>query len=243
MTILSGELDRQYMVADYCPHHESDSRFECIWRGWLEPHWQEVAISQKRTWQHAYLELRALRCLFCSEIVVATYSYPEVDGTTLAAIAEMLGGRGVPTASKMIYPNVSTPKLPSEVPRVVASLWEEAALCASVGALRGAAGCLRGAVELIAKDQGITSGRIIEKIDALGQQLGLAQDLIDALHDTRLTGNWSLHDGVEFTRDEIDDLSGLVMEVVEIVYVQPARRAAMAANRAARRGGQTPPAS
>jgi hypothetical protein len=58
------------------------------------------------------------------------------------------------------------------------------------------------------------------------------------MHDTRLTANWSVHDGVSFSPEEVADLSELVREAAEILYVQPARRAALAAARAARRGGR-----
>ena len=67
----------------------------------------------------------------------------------------------------------------------------------------------------------------------------LNPDLVTALHDTRLTANWSMHDGVSFSADEVADLSELVREVVEILYVQPAARSALAVARAARRGGES----
>ena len=68
--------------------------------------------------------------------------------------------------------------------------------------------------------------------------MSLEPDLVDGLHDTRLTGNWSVHDGVAFSDDEISDLSELVKDAVEILYVQPAKRKAMAAARITRRGGK-----
>ena len=108
------------------------------------------------------------------------------------------------------------------------------------GRSRGAAGCLRAAVEQIAKERGAKGKDIQTRIDELGRITNLDSNIVKALHDTRLTGNWSLHDGVEFSHDEIEDLSQLVNETVQILYVQPAQRAAMAAARTARRGGKKP---
>ncbi len=125
-------------------------------------------------------------------------------------------------------------RLPPEAPANVAALWEEAALCQSLGALRGAAACLRGAVEQIVKHQRVPGNDLRAKINGLAAS-GVDADLIAALHDTRLTGNWTLHDGVAFAPDEVSDLVQLVDDAVQILYVQPAKRAAMATARAARR--------
>jgi hypothetical protein len=66
----------------------------------------------------------------------------------------------------------------------------------------------------------------------------LDANMIRDLHDTRLTGNWSLHDGVTFDADEVADVAAMVEEAVEVIYVQSARRASLAAKRTARRQGQ-----
>jgi hypothetical protein len=48
-------------------------------------------------------------------------------------------------------------------------------------------------------------------------------------------GNWSLHDGIEFSKDEVADVASLIIDAVEEVYVMPARREEMRTARAARR--------
>jgi hypothetical protein len=190
-----------------------------------------LSASQTLSGTNAYTELRAYRCTFCDRAIIALYEFPEIEAGAMPQIR--IGD--VPTEVRVLYPSVDTPKLPPEVPRRVASLWEEAAVCANAGALRGAAGCLRGAVEQIAKDHNAEGNDLHTKINELGTKTSLDADLIEGLHDTRLTGNWSLHDGIEFSADEVADLSGLVADAVEILYVQPAKRKAMAAQRAARR--------
>lgn len=54
-----------------------------------------------------------------------------------------------------------------------------------------------------------------------------------------MMGNWSLHDGVEFHPEEVTDVALLIADAVDGLYVQPLRRAAMRAARAARRFGLT----
>ncbi len=51
----------------------------------------------------------------------------------------------------------------------------------------------------------------------------------------RLAGNWSLHEGIEFTAEEVADVAQLIEDAVEILYVQPGRREAMRQARAERR--------
>lgn len=237
MSLLDPTIPDSNMVTDVCPHHGRDSSFEWIWRGHVAPVWQQPPLGPPLYGSNPYSEIRAFRCQFCQKVALVLHEFPisqpdlSDDGVSPPA---------PPTESRVLYPSVNAPQMAPEVPREVASLWEEAAVCTNAGALRGAAGCLRSAVELIAKDHGVTGKNLQERITDLGAKTALEPDIVTGLHDTRLTGNWSLHDGVAFSREEIEDLADLVKDTVEILYVQPARRAAMAAARAKRRSGQTP---
>lgn len=237
MALLDPIIPDSNMTTDVCPHHGRDSSFEWIWRGHVTPMWQQLPVGSLLYGGAPYTEIRAFRCQFCQAVTLVVHQFPPSHPEQTES---GVSGPAFPTESRILYPSVSTPRMAPEAPREVASLWEEAAICANAGALRGAAGCLRAAVERIAADKGAVGSSLQKQITDLGKKTGLEPDLVTALHDTRLTGNWSLHDGVEFSRDEIEDLAELVKDTVEILYVQPARRAAMAAARAQRRGGQTP---
>lgn len=235
MPFLAADVDATGHIADLCPYHGRDSSFRYARRTLLEP-FHEVSLEWPGPLDKSLSEVRAYECLACSKTVLVHHRWSEY--LTLEEGKPQATGRRL-LESRVLVPRVDAPHLPEAVPPEVASLWHEAAVCSNAGAFRGAAACLRAAVEQIAKDHGITSGNVESKIDALAEQSGLDEEVATALHDTRLTANWSMHDGVSFSADEVADLSELVREAVEILYVQPARREAMAADRAQRRGGKT----
>ncbi len=91
----------------------------------------------------------------------------------------------------------------------------------------------RAAIEELCKDQGATKYSLYEKIDELSGRLG--PDLIDDLHEARMLGNDSVHQGLIYSVDEVADVAELIIEIAEHLYVQPARKAAMRQSRAQRR--------
>jgi len=139
-----------------------------------------------------------------------------------------------PDEIRILYPDRAPRSLPAEAPDSVASLYREASIAENAGALRGSAGLYRAAVEELVKDQGSTSGTLMEKIEAL-KAVGVEADIVTDLHEARLLGNWSLHDGVEFAADEVSDVAQLVADAVHQLYVEPAQREAMRRARSARR--------
>jgi hypothetical protein len=138
-----------------------------------------------------------------------------------------------------VWPEQAPRELPDEAPAEMRSLYREASQAENAGALRGAAGLYRAAVEALLKNQGIEGPNLEQRIDAL-QGKGVDSDLVRDLHEARLTGNWSLHDGVVFSAEEIADLAQLIHDAVRVLYVQPAERERMREARAARRA---PPAT
>jgi Domain of unknown function (DUF4145) len=84
------------------------------------------------------------------------------------------------------------------------------------------------------RDRQAQGANLESRIDALEAQ-GVDADIVRDLHEARLTGNWSLHEGVEFTAEEVADLAQLIEDAVELLYVQPAYRDAMRQARAERR--------
>lgn len=144
----------------------------------------------------------------------------------------------------VVWPERSPRELPAEAPTAVADLYREASVAENAGAMRGAAGLYRAVVEELVKDRGAVGKDLYQRIGSL-QSMGVSADLVEDLHEARLLGNWSLHDGVVFSADEVADVAKLIEDAVEELYVQPARRLQMQQARAGRRqthGQTTPPA-
>ncbi|MFJ1774958.1 DUF4145 domain-containing protein [[Kitasatospora] papulosa] len=135
-----------------------------------------------------------------------------------------------------VWPEPFPRDLPPEVPEEIRSLFRESARTESVGAVRLAGAGYRAVVEEICKHQGAVGRSLYDKITAL--ESDLTPDIINSLHEARMVGNDSLHDGLEYSPDELADIAQLVTEVTFILYVHPAQRAAFAAARAARRAGK-----
>lgn len=110
--------------------------------------------------------------------------------------------------------------------------------------MRAAGAMYRMALELICDEKGIprtgnnTDGkaysRLVHRVGDL-EAHGLPADLATDLHEVRLVGNDSVHEGIAFSVDELNDIAGMVEEAVQILWVQPALRVAMKAAREARR--------
>ena len=170
-----------------------------------------------------YVVEEVWRCVLCKRSMTQLLIYGESDTQ-----------RRNPVTTRLVYPVRPPRDLPSEAPMPVASLFREASICEFSGALRGSAGLYRSAVEAITDERGVRHGNLKTKIEKLGE-LGVEDDVINFLHEARVLGNWSLHDGIEFSQDEIGDVAQLITDAVEQIYVMPAHREAMRRARADRR--------
>lgn len=169
------------------------------------------AVVKEHVWQ----------CSYCSEVVLELAVYAE-------APAEMIDGAvhmRPPVEVRSIWP-IRSRRLDAAVPAPIRSLFEEASLSEYAGALRNAAGGYRATVEEICRDQQAPGANLYNKIEALAGQ-GLDQDVVAAMHEARMLGNESLHAGVTFAADEVADVAELIQEVVHVLYIVPAQRAAM----------------
>ncbi|WP_138695984.1 hypothetical protein [Nonomuraea zeae] len=127
------------------------------------------------------------------------------------------GGGAARTVSEIVqlWPRRAVRELPEEVPEPIRDRFREGSLCEGVAAYRGAAAMYRAAVE-----------------ELRGQ---LDEDLIDALPETRMLGNDSVHDGLVYSPEEVADVAELIVEMTETHYVTPAKKAAMREARRQRR--------
>jgi hypothetical protein len=173
----------------------------------------------------AYRTQSTFQCQLCEKTCAVHFEYPEQGDGEQFRPAERV---------TLAWPERGPRPLASEAPDRVKSLFDEAAQCEAIGALRGAAGLYRACVEEIVRDRQQPGDDLHATINRL-RGSGVDEDLIDALHDARLTGNWSLHQGVTFAPDEIEDLALLLTDVVEQTYAEPGRREAMRVRRQRRR--------
>lgn len=134
---------------------------------------------------------------------------------------------------RTIWPEQVPRALKPEVPENIRDLFDEAARTESAGALRLAGAGYRSVVEAICKEQGTSGNNLFERVTDLGTQL--PPELVQALHDARVVGNDSLHDGLQYAPEEVADIAELIIETTLVLYVHPAQRKKMSAARAARR--------
>jgi hypothetical protein len=169
----------------------------------------------------AYLQLQTWNCGYCHR-------------TTTIAILREPGDDEVAVTKWQVWPKEPPRALPKEAPEAVQSLFSEASTAENAGAMRGAAGLYRATVDEICRERQARGRNLEDKIDDLKSK-GADDDLVDDLHEARLTGNWSLHDGLEFSPEEVADVARLIAEAVDQLYVEPARRLEMREARQARR--------
>lgn len=142
---------------------------------------------------------------------------------------------------EQVWPKKTPRELAPEAPETVREVFAEGALAEAAGAFRLAGIGYRATVEQIVKERGATGKNLYERITAL-KDLGASQEIVDAFHEARFVGNDAAHDALAYSAEEIADIAELIHEAVLVLYVQPAQRAKMAAQRAARRGAaQQPP--
>ncbi|MFE8016341.1 DUF4145 domain-containing protein [Streptomyces antibioticus] len=140
----------------------------------------------------------------------------------------------VTTHIEQVYPHKAPRELASEAPEMVRKVFAEAALAEASGAFRLAGIGYRATVEQIVKERGAAGKNLYERITAL-KSLGATEDIVDAFHEARFVGNDAAHDALAYSAEEIADIAQLIDEAVLVLYIQPAQRAKMAAQRAARR--------
>ncbi|MEV0316673.1 DUF4145 domain-containing protein [Nonomuraea fuscirosea] len=164
-------------------------------------------------------------CDFCKNVTIEMI---------IAGVA--VGGGAARPVSEIIqlWPRRAVRELPEEVPEPIRDRFREGSLCEGVAAYRGAAAMYRAAVEELCQDQGATKYKLYDKIEELREHR-LDDDLIDALHETRMLGNDSVHDGMIYSPGEVADVAELIGEVAESLYVAPTRKAAMREARRQRR--------
>lgn len=120
-----------------------------------------------------------------------------------------------------------------DVPEPIERAAKEAHVAYAVDAPMAAILMARTVVEATAKAKGITSGRLVQKIDALASQDFIRNSTKDAAHEIRHIGNDMAHGDID-TAPAIEDASeilALMDEVLHEVFQGPARTARIRAKR------------
>ncbi|MEU4511806.1 DUF4145 domain-containing protein [Nonomuraea wenchangensis] len=134
---------------------------------------------------------------------------------------------------RRLWPIPEARQLDPVVPEGVRDRFAEGSRCENAGAYRGAAAMYRAAVEELVHERGAVGRTLYDRIEALRSSLD--QELITDLHEARMLGNDSVHDGLTYSADEVADVADLIIEMTEILYVHPARKARMRQERQQRR--------
>ncbi|MGJ0390531.1 DUF4145 domain-containing protein [Microbacterium sp. CGR1] len=121
----------------------------------------------------------------------------------------------------------------SDVPEHIEQAAKEAHVAFAVGAPMAAILMARTVVEASAKAKGITSGRLVQKIDALAEQDFIRGSTKDAAHEIRHFGNDMAHGDIEAapSKDDAAEVLALMDEVLNEVFQGPARTARIRARR------------
>lgn len=123
-----------------------------------------------------------------------------------------------------------------DVPEHISDAASEAYSCHSIGAYRAAILMARSVVEAVAKDQGVTQGNLVGKIDTLAAKQLIRPLIQQSAHEIRHLGNDMAHgDFVEPTSSEdSDDMLDFMSVILAEVYQLPAQVNARKSTREAR---------
>ncbi|MFF9156485.1 DUF4145 domain-containing protein [Streptomyces sp. NPDC014846] len=183
--------------------------------------------------------LLILRCDWCKkDSAFLRWATITMQATASLKITQHYETKGL----DQIWPHNRPRDLAPEAPEMVREVFAEAALAEAAGAFRLAGIGYRATVEQIVKERGAAGKNLYERITAL-KDLGASQEIVDAFHEARFVGNDAAHDALAYSAEEIADIAELIHEAVLVLYVQPAQRAKMAAQRAARRSAAKQPTS
>lgn len=119
------------------------------------------------------------------------------------------------------------------IPNGVAAYFKEAHDAFSVGAYRATLLLVRSVIEATAKDHGVVSGSLVQKVNALFDEGHIRKGTKEMAHALRILGNDMAHGDIDAvpTQEDADDALVIARFVLDDVYVADARRADMMSRR------------
>lgn len=216
----------------YCPWHMKDSSFKIVFSlAYATPHFYSLSAgpASGRTLPDdaVHTGIVVVECLHCHKSMIL------LETTSRVPARESGGDDEKRTLRSMVSPSESPRSLHDSAPQAMRSLFAEASTCEKAKAFRAAGVMYRAAVEELVKDQEATGGNLYEKIESLKSKL--ADELVEDLHEARMLGNDSIHAGLTYSAEEVEDVAKLIEEAVLVLYVQPEQKRAMRDARGARR--------
>jgi hypothetical protein len=125
-----------------------------------------------------------------------------------------------------VFPNPLPKDTDSRIPEKIKEDYDEALLCLSVGAIRGAAILARRAVQTICKDKGAAKNDLKDQIDELFVNNIITKDLQSWAHEVRYVGNDAAHPNAqEVTPEDAEEIIDLLDSLCEVLYIAPAKAA------------------
>jgi hypothetical protein len=217
----------------FCPWHKADSSFKVVHSiNYASPHFYTLsagpASSRKLPDDPVHTGVVILECLYCQKSVILLEMVARVPSKEGDGDEEHVW-------RSMVSPHQSPRTLDESAPEGVRSLFAEASTCEKAKAYRAAGVMYRATVEELVKDQEAVGGRLYDKIESLKGRL--SDELVEDLHEARMLGNDSIHAGLTYSADEVEDVARLIEEAVLVLYVQPEQKRAMRDTRQARRTG------
>ena len=126
-----------------------------------------------------------------------------------------------------IYPKTLPQTVDALITSPIKKDFEEALLCYSVDAYRGAAALARRTVQVICVDKGADEKKKLhEQIDQLFNDGVVTKDIKDWAHEVRFLGNDAAHPTKnEVSSGDAKDILELLESLCEVLYVTPAKAA------------------
>ncbi|WP_137293536.1 DUF4145 domain-containing protein [Nocardioides dongxiaopingii] len=220
--------------AGFCPWHKRDSSFKTVHSvsraspNFAAPGSTRNVFDENKS-HGPQTGVLILQCLHCKESVIVLETVVRMPSNE---------SNGMPTERRwrwMASPAESPRTLHEAAPETIRSLFAEASTCEKAKAFRGAGVMYRATVEELVKDQGATGKDLWHKIENL--KGALSDELVQDLHEARMLGNDSIHQGITYSAEEVHDVAELIEEAVLVLYVQPQEKRAMREARKARRSG------
>lgn len=213
----------------FCPWCKQGTAFRQVHRvHYASPRFGGIGTTYNKEYEGATRTgILIFECLHCEKTVLVLESAVRIP-------AKDVGGKSSQRVWRhMIAPGESPRALHESAPEAVRSLFAEASTCEKARAFRAAGVMYRAAVEELVKDQQATGPNLYEKIESLKGRL--SDELVEDLHEARMLGNDSIHAGLTYSAEEVEDVAKLIEEAVLVLYVQPEEKRAMREARKARR--------
>jgi len=122
-----------------------------------------------------------------------------------------------------IYPTPLPSPTDKNIPEAIRNDLDEAKMCFSVSAWRGAAVMARRAIQSAAIEKGATKSRLVDQIEELKNKGLITVDLKEWADVVRWVGNDAAHPGNDnVTRDDAKDILDLAEQFLHVLYVTPA---------------------